>query len=86
MEIQSINGNTITFSTPFHMTFDVMHTAQMTDWDTKPLTNSGLEDVYVSGVPAPGGNTQYNDVVLPWRSTRGQRTSKLAVPTVTESE
>jgi len=64
MEIQSISGKTITFSTPFHMTFDVAHAAQMTAWDTPPLTNSGLEDVYVSGVPAPGGNTQYNDVVL----------------------
>ena len=64
MEVQSISGNTITFSSPFHMTFDVAHTAQVTGWDTKPLTNSGLEDVYVSGVPAPGGNVQYNDVVL----------------------
>lgn len=64
MEIRSISGNTITFSAPFHMTFDVDHTAQMTAWDTEPLTNSGLEDVYVSGVPAPGGNAQYNDVVL----------------------
>jgi hypothetical protein len=64
VEIQSIAGNTVTFSTPFHMTFDAAHSAQVTGFDVSPLTNSGLEDVYVSGVPAPGGNAQYNNVVL----------------------
>jgi len=64
MEIESIGANKITFSTPFHMTFDVSNKAQVTGWDTEPLTNSGLEDVYVSGVPAPGGNAQYNGVVI----------------------
>ena len=64
MEIAAISGNKIAFSTPFHMTFNVANQAQLTGWDTEPLTNSGLEDVYVSGVPAPGGNAQYNDVVI----------------------
>jgi GH18 family chitinase len=64
MEIQSIAGNTVTFTTTFHMTFDVAHSAQMTGFDTPALNNAGLEDVYVSGVPAPGGNNQDNNVSL----------------------
>ena len=64
MEIQSVSGNTITFSTPFHMTFDTKHAAQVTAFDTPAATNAGLEDVYVSGVPAPGGSAQYNNVVF----------------------
>ena len=64
MEIQSIAGNTVNFSTPFHMTFDVAHTAQMTGFDTETLANSGIENLYVSGVPAPGGSAQYNNIVL----------------------
>ncbi|MGA9669085.1 MAG: hypothetical protein WBQ94_07755 [Terracidiphilus sp.] len=64
MEIQSISGNNVTFSTSFHMTFDLAHSAQLTGFDTATLTNSGLEDLYVSGVPAPGGPVQANNVVL----------------------
>jgi hypothetical protein len=64
MEIQSITGNTLSFSAPFHMTFDVAHLAQMTQFDVQPLTNAGLEDVYVAGAPAPGGQVQYNNITL----------------------
>lgn len=69
MEIQSISGTTLTFSTPFHMTYDVAHAAQVTAMtyngsSTTPTTHSGLEDLYVAGPPGAGGNNQDNNVVL----------------------
>ena len=63
MEIVSINGNTLEFSTPFHMTFDLAHAAQVTGFTVPTIANCGLEDLYVSGAPG-GGATQYNNVVL----------------------
>ena len=63
MEVTSISDTLLQFSTPFHMTFDVAHAAQITAYTVKTIENSGLEDVYVSGAPG-GGSTQYNNVVL----------------------
>ena len=69
MEVQSITGNTVTFSTPFHITFDVAHTAQITQFtydgptNKTPLNNAGLEDLYVAEVPG-GGASQNDNVVL----------------------
>lgn len=63
MEIQSVNGTTLTFTTPFHMTFDVAHGAQLTPFTTSAVSNAGIEDLYVSGAPG-GGPSQYNNIVL----------------------
>jgi hypothetical protein len=69
VEIKAISGNALTLSTPLHMTFDVAHSAQVTAItyngdNTKPVSYAGLEDVYVAGAPAPGGSSQYNNIVL----------------------
>jgi hypothetical protein len=69
MELSAIAGTTLTFSSPFHMTFDLAHSAQVTQItyngsNTTPVAYAGLENLYVAGVPSPGGATQYNNVVL----------------------
>ena len=50
LEIASISGNTVSFTTPLHIAFDVAHTAQLTRW-TIPYgaKYAGLEDLYVRG-------------------------------------
>jgi hypothetical protein len=50
LEIASIRGNTVSFTTPLHIGFDTAHTAQLTR-NTIPYgaKEAGLEDLYVSG-------------------------------------
>jgi hypothetical protein len=69
LEVKSIDGDRLNFSTPFHQTFDVAHAAQVTAFryngeNSTPLDNAGLEDLYVAGVPAPGGKAQNNNIVF----------------------
>jgi len=61
MEIQSISGTTITFSTPFHTDIKTAFTAQLSRYSQDPggpavpvVKFAGVEDLYVSG----GGNGQ----------------------------
>jgi hypothetical protein len=61
MEIQSISGNTITFTTPFHIDIKTAFTAQLSRYSNDPngpvapvVKFAGVEDLYVSG----GGNGQ----------------------------
>jgi len=49
MEVTAINGNTITFSTPFHFTFKTAYTAQLSRYAEPVLYRSGVEDLYVYG-------------------------------------
>ncbi|HWA75720.1 MAG TPA: hypothetical protein VG937_25465 [Polyangiaceae bacterium] len=69
MEIEAIEGERLLFSSPFHLTFDVAHAAQITAFkyngeQSAPVSNAGLEDLYVSGVPAPGGKSQHTNIAL----------------------
>jgi len=50
LEIDSISGNTVTFTTPLHIAFDTAHTAQLTRY-TIPYgaKYAGVEDLYVRG-------------------------------------
>src|SRR5258706_9706854 len=50
LEIASISGNTISFTTPLHIAFDLGYTAQLTRY-TVPYgaRYAGLEDLYVRG-------------------------------------
>jgi hypothetical protein len=69
LEISAIAGTMLTFSSRFHMTFDLGHSAQVTPItyngsNTTPVAYAGLENLCVSGVPDPGGATQYNNVVV----------------------
>jgi len=50
VEIASISGNTVSFTTPLHIAFDTAHTAQLTRY-TIPYgaKHAGVEDLYVRG-------------------------------------
>ncbi len=50
LEIASISGNTVSFTTSLHIAFDTAHTAQLTRW-TIPYgaKYAGLENLYVRG-------------------------------------
>jgi len=50
LEIASVSGNTVSFTTPLHIAFDTAHAAQLTR-NTIPYgaRQAGLEDLYVSG-------------------------------------
>jgi hypothetical protein len=57
MEVTAVDGNTITFSTPFHITFKTAYEAQLSRYGTDPgvrlsdpvLYRVGIEDMYVHG-------------------------------------
>jgi len=50
LEVASISGNTVSFTTPLHIAFDTAHTAQVTRY-TIPYGAkfAGIEDLYVRG-------------------------------------
>jgi hypothetical protein len=50
LEIAAVSGNTISFTTPLHIGFDMAHKAQLTRY-TIPFgaRNAGIEDLYVRG-------------------------------------
>src|SRR5262249_26016982 len=49
MEVSAVNGNTITFSTPFHITFKTEYAAQLSRYANPVLHGVGIEDLYVYG-------------------------------------
>jgi hypothetical protein len=49
MEVTAVNGNTITFSTPFHITFKTEYGAQLSRYANPVLHRVGIEDLYVYG-------------------------------------
>jgi len=57
VEVRSVSGNTVTFTTPLHIGFDTAHGAQLSRFDRPAVRNAGLEDLHVYG----GGN---DNVVL----------------------
>jgi len=57
VEVQSVSGNTVTFTTPLHIAFDTAHKAQLSRFDRPSVRKAGLEDLHVRG----GGN---DNVVL----------------------
>jgi pectate lyase-like protein len=70
MEIASIDGTnkTLTLTSPFHITYDKAHGAQVTAFQygnnqSTPIANAGIEDLYVAGPPI-AGPTQFNNVVF----------------------
>ena len=46
MEVTAVNGTTVTFATPFHITFQTKYQAQLTRYDRPFLWNVGVEDIY----------------------------------------
>jgi hypothetical protein len=49
MEVTAIKGNTVTFSTPFHITFQTAYAAQLSRYSEPAVAQAGIEDVYVYG-------------------------------------
>jgi hypothetical protein len=49
MEVTAVNGNTITFATPFHITFKTIYTAQLSRYAQPVLFRTGVEDIYFYG-------------------------------------
>jgi hypothetical protein len=48
-EIASISGNTITFTTPFHITYRTNHHAQVSPYGNSFVTFAGVEDLTMEG-------------------------------------
>jgi hypothetical protein len=73
MEIQSVSGNTITFTTPFHIDFQTAYTAQLARFaafDNGPVAAvvkyAGVEDLYVSGGSGGQGNVWLSNAAYSW--------------------
>jgi hypothetical protein len=49
MEVTAVNGNTVTFSTPFHITYKTEFAAQLSRYANQVLHGVGIEDLYVFG-------------------------------------
>ncbi|HTL17655.1 MAG TPA: hypothetical protein VL793_10475 [Patescibacteria group bacterium] len=73
LEIQSVTGNLVTFTTPFHIDFKTAFTAQLSrfaQWDNGPLAPTvefaGVEDLYVSGGSQGQGNIWLSGAAYCW--------------------
>jgi hypothetical protein len=73
MEVQSVSGTTITFTTPFHIDFQTAYTAQLSRFsnvDNGPVVPSvkfaGVEDLYVYGGSGGQGNIQLENAAYSW--------------------
>jgi len=73
MEVQSVNGTTITFTTPFHIDFQTAFTAQLTRFsnvDNGPVVPAvkyaGVEDLYVYGGSGGQGNIWLSNAAYSW--------------------
>jgi hypothetical protein len=63
-EIASISGSTITFTTPFHITYRASHAAQLSRYAQPHVTNAGIEDLTLTGGDA--GNLRFNWAAKSW--------------------
>jgi hypothetical protein len=48
-EVTAVHGNTVTFSTPFHITFKTMYAAQLSRYEQQVLRRVGIEDLNIFG-------------------------------------
>ena len=73
MEVQSVSGNAVTFTTPFHITFQAALSAQLSrfsDSDNGPVVpavrNAGVEDLYLYGGSQGQGNIALSNAAYSW--------------------
>jgi hypothetical protein len=68
MEIASIAGNIVTFTTPFHIDFNPAQAAQMTAFDQPVVRNAGVEDLKLHGGEGgdSGGNLYFELAAYSW--------------------
>jgi hypothetical protein len=62
MEVTAVEGNTVTFSTPFHITFKTEYAAQLSRYARPAVRRVGVEDLYVYG--GVGGDYHGNVAVF----------------------
>jgi hypothetical protein len=63
-EVASVNGNTITFTTPLHISYRTSHTAQLTRYRMPFVTNAGIENLAVTG--GGNGNIRFECAANSW--------------------
>jgi len=73
MEVASINGNTVSFTTPFHMSFKTAFTAQLSRFSNfangpvvPSVRDAGVEDLYLSGGSQGQGNIGFANAAYSW--------------------
>jgi hypothetical protein len=73
MEVQSVSGNAVTFTTPFHIDFQTAYAAQLSrfsDEDGGPVVPAvkyaGVEDLYVYGGSGGQGNLWLSAAAYSW--------------------
>lgn len=63
MEIASIDDTKVSFTTPFHMTFNTAYTAQLSRFTAHAIKNAGVEDLKVyGGEGGDGGGNFYMEL------------------------
>jgi hypothetical protein len=63
-EIASVSGSTITFTTPFHISYRSSHAAQLLRYEYPHLRNAGVEDLKLIG--GDGGNLALKWAAMCW--------------------
>lgn len=63
-QIASIAGNTVTFTTPVHISYRSGHTAQLSMYSRPHVMNAGVEDMKLTGGDA--GNLRFNWAAQSW--------------------
>jgi hypothetical protein len=63
-QIASISGNTISFTTPFHISYRTSHAAQLSRYGQPHVLNAGVEDLKLIGGDAD--NILFNWAALSW--------------------
>jgi len=63
-QIASVSGNTITFTTPMHISYRQSHNAQLSSYGTRYVMNAGIEDLKLSGGDA--GNLRFHWAAFCW--------------------
>jgi hypothetical protein len=65
-EIASISGNSVTFTTPLHISYRKSHTAQLTGYSglNTLVKNAGIEDLSVSG--GADGQVRFENAAYSW--------------------
>jgi hypothetical protein len=73
MEIASVSGNSVTFTTPFHITFQTAFQAQLSRFSNDPnapvipaVKYAGIEDLYVYGGSQGQGNISLANAAYSW--------------------
>jgi hypothetical protein len=62
LEVASVSGNTVTFKTPFHITYRTAYQAQLTNYTVAPVERAGVEDLRIHGTGDPNAGFNHYGV------------------------